>query len=156
MISFASWKSPSPEPFAASGRYSRFGELTRPRARDLRLYGTDGTTFTTNTDGSITVTDSQVLTAGNPTQFTLPFNDFNVRSWRSNLVLRWEYRRGSTLYVVWQQNRSADVANGDLVSFGGLVDPFRNRVGRYGFDDPLVDHRMTNFFAIKINYWLAM
>lgn len=144
------------EPFAASGRYSRFGELARPRALHLRRYGTDGTTITQNADGSYTITDSQVLTAGNPTQFTIPFQDFNVRSWRSNLVLRWEYRPGSTLYVVWQQNRSADVAHGDLVSFGGLVDPFRRQVGRFGYDDPGVSHRMTNFFAIKLNYWLSM
>ena len=96
------------------------------------------------------------MTAGAPTQFTIPFQDFNVRSWRSNMVLRWEYRPGSTLYVVWQQNRSADVANGDLVSFGSLVDPFRRRVGQFGFDDPLVSHRMQNFFAVKLNYWLPM
>jgi len=144
------------EPFAASGRFDRFGELARPRALQLRQYGTDGTSFTMNADTTITVTDTQVLTAGNPTQFTLPINDFNVRSWRSNLVLRWEYRPGSTLYVVWQQNRSADVANGDLVSFGGLVDPFRSRVGRFGYDDSGVGHQMQNFFAIKLNYWLAM
>jgi hypothetical protein len=144
------------EPFAVSGRFDRFGELPHPRARELRRYGTDGTTFTRNNDGSVTVTDNVIATGGAPTQFTIPFDDFNVRSWRSNLVLRWEYRPGSTLYVVWQQNRSADVANGDLVSFGSLVDPFRSRVGRYGYDDPAVFHQMTNFFAIKLNYWLPM
>jgi hypothetical protein len=144
------------EPFAASGRYSRFAELARPRALHLRQYGTDGTSITQNADSTYTVTDNQVLSGGTPTQFTLPFQDFNVRSWRSNLVLRWEYRPGSTLYVVWQQNRSADVASGDLVSFGALADPFRSRVGRFGYDDQAVGHAMTNFFAIKLNYWLAM
>jgi hypothetical protein len=144
------------EPFAISGRYKEFGELPNPNARLLRKYGTDGTSVTRNGDGSLTVTDNVIPTAGTPTQFTLPFSDFNVRSWRSNLVLRWEYRPGSTLYMVWQQNRSADVADGDLVSFGGLVDPFRGRVGRFRYDDPMVSHQMTNFFAIKLNYWLAM
>lgn len=145
------------EPFAASGRWDRFGELPRPRALRLRAYGTDRTSFTMNADRGITVTDSAVVTANSsPTQFSLPFRDFNVRSWRSNLVLRWEYRPGATLYVVWQQSRSADVANGELVSFGGLVDPFRDRVGRYGFGDPGVSHQMKNFFAVKINYWLGL
>jgi hypothetical protein len=144
------------EPFAASGRFSRFGELAAPRAMHQRLYGTDGTTIVQNPDSTYTVTDNQVLNGGAPTQFTIPFQDFNVRSWRSNMVLRWEYRPGSTLYVVWQQNRSAEVANGDLVSFGGLADPFRRRVGRFGFGDPTVNHQMTNFFAIKLNYWLSM
>ena len=94
--------------------------------------------------------------AGAPAQFTIPYEDFNVRSWRSNLVFRWEYRSGSTLYLVWQQNREGFAPNGDLVSFGGLVDPFRRRVGRYGFRDPIVSHEMTNFFAVKVSYWLPM
>jgi hypothetical protein len=144
------------EPFAISGRYDRFGELPNARARNLRLYGTDGSTFTTDTDGNVIVTDNKIPTAGTPTQFTIPFQDFNVRSWRSNLVLRWEYRPGSTLYVVWQQNRSAEVANGELVSFGDLVDPFRSRVGNFRYRDPSVFHDMQNFFAIKLNYWLPM
>ncbi len=144
------------EPFAVSGRYSDFGEIPRPGALYLRRYGTDGTTITDNPDRSVTVTDNVILTGGAPTQFTIPFQDFNVRSWRSNMVLRWEYRPGSTLYVVWQQNRIADVANGNLVSFGSLVDPFRRRVGQFGFDDPAVTHQMQNFFAVKLNYWLPM
>jgi Domain of unknown function (DUF5916) len=145
------------EPFAVSGRWDRFSELTRPRALHIRLYGTDGTSAVTNPDGSVSVTDTQVPAAGGgSTEFTLPFSDFNVRSWRSNLVLRWEYKPGATVYVVWQQNRSADVPNGEFVSFGSLVDPFRRRVGRYGFDDLGVTHQMTNFFAIKLNYWLPM
>jgi hypothetical protein len=144
------------EPFAVSGRYDYFGELPHPGARRLRRYGTDGTTATRNADGSVSVTDNVITTGGAPTQFTLPFSDFNVRSWRSNLVLRWEYRPGSTLYVVWQQNRSAEAADGDLVSFGSLVDPFRGRVGRFDYGDSGVFHAMTNFFAIKLNYWLPL
>ena len=144
------------EPFAISGRYDRFGELPNVAARNLRRYGTDGSTFTTAPNGDVTVTDNKIPTAGTPTQFTIPFQDFNVRSWRSNLVLRWEYRPGSTLFVVWQQSRSAEAANGELVSFGDLVDPFRSRVGRFRYDDPIVSHSMQNFFAIKLNYWLPM
>lgn len=144
------------EPFAISGRFDRFGELPHPRARALRLYGSDGTTATRNPDGSVTVTDNVITTGGSATQFTLPFSDFNVRSWRSNLVLRWEYRPGSTLYVVWQQNRQGEVADGNLVSFGSLLDPFAGRVGRFRYDDPRVSHGMTNFFAVKLNYWLSL
>ena len=145
------------EPFAVSGRWDRFSELPRPRALHLRLYGTDGTTAATNSDGSVKVTDNLVAApGGGPTQFTLPFSDFNVRSWRSNLVLRWEYRPGATLFVVWQQNRSASAPNGEFVSFSGLVDPFLSRVGRFGYDDPTVQHEMTNFFAVKVSYWLGL
>jgi len=145
------------EPFAVSGRWDRFSELPKPGALHLRLYGTDGTTAVRNSDGSVSVTDNQVAASGGgPVQFTLPFSDFNVRSWRSNMVLRWEYRPGATLYVVWQQNRSASAPNGEFVSFGGLVDPFRSRVGRFDYDDPGVEHQMTNFFAVKVSYWMPM
>lgn len=71
-------------------------------------------------------------------------------------MLRWEYLPGSTLFVVWQQNRSAEAPNGELVSFGGLVDPFRSRVGRFDYQEAGVFHDMTNFFAVKVSYWLAM
>src|SRR6185503_16443573 len=91
------------EPFAASGRFHSFGELLIPRRRELLEYGTSGTTIVRNADGTRTVTD------GSET-FDIDNKDFNERSFRTNAVLRWEWRLGSTLYVVWQQNRSAQLA----------------------------------------------
>ena len=32
-------------------------------------------------------------------------NDFNVKQFLSNLVVRWEYSPGSTLFLVWSQTR---------------------------------------------------
>ncbi len=34
--------------------------------------------------------------------------DFNFVQFRSNLVVRWEYRAGSELYLVWSQGNSPD------------------------------------------------
>lgn len=87
------------------------------------------------------MTDTKIkTTAGAPTTFTLPFPDFNVRSFNSNMVIRWEYRPGSTLYVVWQQSRGSQESRGNLVGlndlFGGL-----SATG-------------SNFFAIKASYWI--
>ncbi|NIP79175.1 MAG: hypothetical protein GWM90_08195, partial [Gemmatimonadetes bacterium] len=85
------------EPFAASGAYHTFGELEAARSRELRVYGEDGTGITRNGDGSVTVdADGE--------SFTISSRDFNVRSLRSNAVLRWEWRPGSTAYLVWQQD----------------------------------------------------
>jgi len=122
------------EPFAASGRHSGFGELTAARARLLRVYGTDGTTLAQAPDGSYIVTDGA-------TNFTLSNRDFNTRSFRSNLVLRWEWRPGSTMYLVWQQDRSADQTIGSRATAGDMF----GSVGARG------DH----FFAIKTSFWLA-
>ena len=123
------------EPFAASGRYYGLGELAMPRTYRLREYGTNGTTLARNSDGSYTVTDNggaDTLAIANP--------DFNVLSFRSNAVLRWEWRPGSTLFLVWQQQRSADDQRGRLVRPGDLWDSLR----------AAGDH----FFAIKVSYWL--
>ena len=72
--------------------------------------------------------------------FTLPNRDFNVLSFRSNLVLRWEWLRGSTLFVVWQQDRSGD-AGADPVGVGSLFET----LGTQG----------RNFLAVKASYWLS-
>jgi hypothetical protein len=123
------------EPFAASGHYYDFGELARPRERHLLVYGRDGTTIVPGPN------DSQIVTDGNGT-FTLRNYDFNVRSFRSNIVLRWEWRRGSTLYLVWQQDRSATEAIGARIGPGDL---FRS-LGAPG----------ANVFAIKTSFWMPL
>jgi hypothetical protein len=111
------------EPFAASGLYNGFGELAVARGRDLRLYGTDGTTLERLPNGNWQVTDGAA-------SFTLSNRDFNLRSFQSNVVLRWEWRPGSILYLVWQQSRGgpedyfAPVGFGDL--FGSLSAPGDN------------------------------
>ncbi len=123
------------EPFAASGRYSDFGELGAPRARDLRMYGTDGTTITTQADGSRPISDG-------PTSFTIRNLDFNRLSLRSNLVIRWEWAPGSTLYVIWQQNRLERLPTGEYVGLGSLGDA--------------VTSPGDNFLAIKASYWIGL
>ncbi len=42
------------------------------------------------------------------TDYTFEKNDFNVKQFLSNLVIRWEYSPGSTLFLVWSQTRSYD------------------------------------------------
>ena len=122
------------EPFAASGRYVRFGELLVPRGPELRYYGTDGTTIEPLADGK------QLVTDGSST-FELRNYDFNVRSFRSNVVLRWEWRPGSNLFVVWQQNRASRVAEGQNVGFGDLL----GSLSAAG----------DNIFAVKMTFWTS-
>jgi hypothetical protein len=123
------------EPFASSGRYRDFGELVAARTNDLRTYGSDGTTLTRDSTGGYVVTDgTQSFTLGDP--------DFDVRSLRSNVVLRWEWRPGSTLYLVWQQNRFQQERPTGNVGAAGLWEAF----GAPG----------DNFVALKASYWLAV
>ncbi|HSP81844.1 MAG TPA: DUF5916 domain-containing protein, partial [Myxococcaceae bacterium] len=86
------------EPFASSGHYPGVGELARAGGRALRRYGEDGTSLVRRADGSVEVRDGT-------SSFLLENPDFNLRSFRSNVVLRWEWSPGSTLFLVWQQRR---------------------------------------------------
>jgi len=126
------------EPFSASGHYYGFGELKEAGGRELRRYGEDGTTIAKNPDGSYTVTDS----SGSFSFRNVNGDDFGALSFRSNLVLRWEFRPGSTLYLVWQQDRSGDKDPGRLVRPGNLW--------------KAIEASGDNFLAIKISYWLSV
>jgi hypothetical protein len=104
------------EPFASSGRYSNVGELVRGGTRERLIYGTRGTTLARDSAGDWIVDGgSGPIRVANP--------DFSVRSLRSNVVLRWEWRPGSTLYIVWQQDHEMrDVTS----SRAGVDDLFRS------------------------------
>jgi hypothetical protein len=65
--------------------------------------------------------------------------DFNWTSFNSNVVLRWEYRPGSALYLVWTQAREAYRSIGDF-DFG------RDWNGLY-------DTTPGNTFLAKVSYW---
>jgi hypothetical protein len=123
------------EPFAASGRYYDYGELLEPQSRDRLKYGTSGSTITTNPDGS------QTVNIGGST-FTLRNRDFNTLSYRSNVVLRWEWRPGSTLYLVWQQDRSGTDPIGTPI---GVGDAFRSLTAPG-----------ANIFLVKSSFWIPV
>src|ERR1044071_1769989 len=104
------------QPFVSSGEYGGGKGFTRPRGPEkagigdrvtaLRDASGRDTTYVLDADGNPA---TEALTFGNP--------DFNFRSLRGSAVLRWEYRPGSTLFFVWQQQRSASESFGDF-AFG--------------------------------------
>ena len=103
-------------PFVSAGDYTNFKELADGRAK---AYADRYAPF---------------AYAGQP--------DFNFRSFRTTNVLRWEYRPGSALFVVWQQGR-------DEFSQEGLFN-FSHDFGR------ALDAPATNLFLIKISHWLNL
>ena len=66
---------------------------------------------------------------------------FNYKQFRSNVVFRWEYRPGSTLFVVWTQGRQGAVGAEGTDSYAG---DFGN----------LLHLRPDNTFLVKFSYWL--
>lgn len=101
-------------PFVSAGAYTNFKELVNGRAE---RYEDRYTPYAYNT---------------NP--------DFNYRAFRSTSVLRWEYRPGSALFIVWQQGRE-DFVNDGRFAFGSNVNDL--------FATPA-----TNTFLVKFSRWL--
>jgi hypothetical protein len=129
------------QPFVSSARFTNFKEFAAPRQRDRVEYGRDaGTIAETGAESEPTYTVDPDG-AGPASAFTFDNPNFNFRSLRGNAVLRWEYRPGSTLFVVWTQDRSDRQKVGDF---------------RFGRDsDALFDAAPNNIFLVKINYWLG-
>ncbi|HEX6558951.1 MAG TPA: DUF5916 domain-containing protein [Longimicrobiales bacterium] len=127
------------EPFISAGEFSNFMEVANPRAARFQdrfttysgvVYDSNANEYAIDRDGN----GSSDFTIGNP--------DFNYRALRSNMVLRWEYRPGSALFLVWSQGRerSADY-------------------GAYSFRrdaDRLFAAQPTNVLLIKASYWLGL
>lgn len=67
--------------------------------------------------------------------------DFTFVSFRSNVVLRWEYVLGSTVFFVWQHGRSNSNRNGRF-SLGSSIGDL--------FSSP-----STNTLVVKMNYSLS-
>ncbi len=127
------------QPFIATGDYRSPRALVQPRTYAFRNYGTGGSTLATDPATGATTIDADG--AGPAPAFTYGNQDFRIRSIRSNLVLRWEYRPGSTVFLVWNQNR---------FNFGSdpRFRPFRD-LGDIFSDD------MQNVFLVKANYYFS-
>jgi hypothetical protein len=133
------------QPFASAGRYRGFKELATPGTRDYILYGRDnGSTVTPVTDpasGKILSYTVDPDGAGVAPSFSIGNPDFRTHSLRGNAVVRWEYRPGSALFFVWQQQRS------DFLPFEGDF--------RTGRDTREIFGRPSNVFLVKATYWFA-
>lgn len=104
------------EPFVTTGHYAEPRDLASPRAERF------GDRYRAYATGAL--------------------EDFNCKSLRSNTVLRWEYRAGSALFLVWTQGREQDERNPGV--FRARRD-YRDLFGAHP------DHT----FLVKASYWLG-
>ncbi len=110
------------EPFVSNGLYSDWKEFAAPRAA---AYADRYKPFRSG-NGIV--------------------DGFNYRQFRSNTVVRYEYRPGSTLFVVWQQGRNNVLAPGDE---GYMTNYSFSR----DYNTPFRDHP-NNTVLVKWSYWL--
>ena len=106
--------------YVSRGTFTNIRELASPRADryDDRFQAVVDTTLTGDPDG------------------------VDFRQFRSNAVVRWEYRPGSTLFVVWTQGRNIGSSESGALRMGpDLRELFRQRP--------------ANQFAVKASYRLS-
>jgi hypothetical protein len=125
------------QPFVSSGRYEGYKELVAPGTYTFAEYGPSQISYDALESQYVVHPDD----ASGAPSFTIDQPNFNVRSLRGNAVVRWDYRPGSSLYFVWQQQRSDFASIGD---FDG-----RRDVGAIFRTTP------TNVFLVKATYWIG-
>ncbi len=101
------------QPFLAAMDYSRFKAVTDPRAGILsdryHLISDDETTYDTEDDMYLIDEDNDGIT-----DYSFDNPDNNYDQFLSNLVVRWEFSPGSTLFLVWSQTRDYSDTTGSF------------------------------------------
>ncbi|MEQ9166740.1 MAG: DUF5916 domain-containing protein [Fulvivirga sp.] len=122
------------QPFAASGAYSNLKRVTNSTHDEYQhRFDVIGTTLN-EADNVLAVDEDNDGT----TDYTIDNPDFNFTQFQSNMVMRWEYKPGSTLFLVWTQNISENPT-----------------VDRHSFDhlaNSLFDKQPRNIFLLKYTY----
>jgi hypothetical protein len=128
------------QPFIATGRYGDFKHITNSKADDLidryQLYA-PGQIALSNEGNKYNIDENM----DNNIDYSFNKPDFNVKEFLSNLVLRWEYSPGSTLFLVWSQTRSG----------------YEN-AGNFNFSNDfegLFEEKPYDVFLIKLSYRLG-
>lgn len=126
------------QPYISTGEYSEFKRITQANAAEY----TDR--FHTFSDTEIAF-DSELdqydvdEDSNGSVDYSFSNPNFNFAQFRSNMVLRWEYIPGSTLFLVWTQSKTDFAPTGEDNSFSHL-------------SRSLFDKTPHNVFLIKYTY----
>ncbi len=126
------------QPFITVGKYNNFKEFAEPGEMDYTNYGTGNSKISYNSDDDEYVVDPDG--EGGADEFSFSNPDFNFKSFKSNLVLRWEFLPGSIFFLVWTHDKV------------NTIDP-----GEYEFKRDfknLFTSEPDNIFLAKLTYWI--
>jgi Domain of unknown function (DUF5916)/Carbohydrate family 9 binding domain-like len=126
-------------PFVSTGRFTAFKKATDPLAEAnadrFHLYEPGEIAYDADAN------TYEVMEAGGGPTYAFANPDFSFRQFRSNLVVRWDWKPGSVLYLVWSQGRT------------GSVPSWEPSLGANW--DALWQTPANNVFLIKASYWLS-
>jgi hypothetical protein len=127
------------QPFISTGKYTDYKYITDPMADDYeeRFWVYSPAQISYHPDGYYEVDENVDGTVdygfGNP--------DYNFQEFLSNLVIRWEFNPGSSVYLVWSQTRNdySGIGEMDIMDdIGNLFDAEQNKP--------------HNVFLVKLSY----
>jgi hypothetical protein len=134
------------QPLIVSGDFARYNVWAAPRSSQRLVYGRDiGTEVVTPAANPARDPATITLDADGPgaaPSFSFPDPTFTFRSLRGNAVLRWEYRPGSTLFLVWTRSSQIPTLPRGNIQFGDDANAL--------FQGP-----SENIFLVKMTYWLG-
>lgn len=120
-------------PYASIGKYDSFRKVNESKSTDLNQRYSP---LTISGDQLVDENGNELL------DFTTENPDFNFQEFRSNFVLRWEYKTGSTLYFVWTNTSS----NYEPVYNPSVTQTLKN----------ISKLDAQNAFMIKFSYWFSL
>lgn len=128
------------QPFLASGKYAHYKEVTDASAH------APSARYSVLQPGEYSVmNDDTILVDRNgdgASEYSFEKPDFGVRELRSTLVLRWEYRPGSSVFAIWSHGQSSSDYDGNYRFGRGL-----SRLGEAEAEDIVM---------VKANYWIGL
>ncbi|NVO20520.1 MAG: carbohydrate binding family 9 domain-containing protein [Bacteroidetes bacterium] len=128
------------QPFLFAGKYSNYKLITDSKAKEyinrFHAYNEGSELVYNQGQDQWDVKDEQGNVA-----YSFSSDNFNFLQFRSNLVLRWEYKPGSSFYLVWAQGRTDDTDHGDFVIHRDVNDLFTTHP--------------QDIFLVKVSYMLV-
>ncbi|MDD4031773.1 MAG: DUF5916 domain-containing protein [Bacteroidales bacterium] len=126
-------------PFISAGKYTHLKKATNTVSKvfeeRFHEFTQEEISFDAETNTYNVQEDGAAYQIRNP--------DFAFREFQSNLVARWEFKPGSTLYLVWSQSRSGG-------GYEGINDSYGNQLNNIFKIYP------TNVLMVKFNYWFTL
>jgi hypothetical protein len=120
-------------PYASTGKYDSYRKVNLSKSKDLNERYTP---LSISGDKLIYENKNELL------DFNYENPDFNFQEFRSNFVLRWEYKTGSTFYFVWT-NTSSNYEDQYNTS---ITKSFKN----------ISNVKAQNAFMVKFSYWFSL
>jgi hypothetical protein len=140
------------QPLLSAGDYSNYKQLLRPLSFDFDTFEEGQPAIGQATTTARCRSGRTCPSAGDRRLFDFDGNgtadldineqDFNLRSLIGNAVFRWEYRPGSTMFLVWQRRQRSELVRGDFAAWRDLSELWRAPT--------------DNTFLLKFSYWFPL